>query len=73
LRLSRRSSTNDTSVIQSADESKSNDDGKKINVSLTDMRAIHPIILLDDSDPNPKRKKTDDVNETLVRIPLNLG
>ncbi len=28
---------------------------------------------LDDSDPNPKRKKTDEVNETLVRIPLNRG
>ena len=27
----------------------------------------------DDSDPNPKRKKTDEVNETLVRIPLNRG
>jgi hypothetical protein len=29
--------------------------------------------ILDDSDPNPKRKKTDEVNETLVRIPLNRG
>ncbi|CAF1085093.1 unnamed protein product [Rotaria sordida] len=27
----------------------------------------------DDSDPNPKRKKLDEVNETLVRIPLNRG
>ena len=27
----------------------------------------------DDSDPNPKRKKSDEVNETLVRIPLNRG
>ncbi|CAF0844083.1 unnamed protein product [Adineta ricciae] len=49
LRLSRRSSTNDTPV----DDSKSNDD--------------------DDSDPNPKRKKIEEVNETLVRIPLNRG
>ncbi|CAF1608185.1 unnamed protein product [Adineta ricciae] len=27
----------------------------------------------DDSDPNPKRRKTDEVNEALVRIPLNRG
>ncbi len=30
-------------------------------------------LFVDDSDPNPKRKKTDEVNETLIRIPLNRG
>ncbi|CAF2391370.1 unnamed protein product [Rotaria sp. Silwood2] len=59
LNLSRRSSINETlsnrqtPLIQSADESRSNDD--------------------DDSDPNPKRRKGEEVNETLVRIPLNRG
>ena len=31
------------------------------------------VFSLDDSDPNPKRKKIDEVNEALVRIPLNIG
>ncbi|CAF3377823.1 unnamed protein product [Rotaria sp. Silwood1] len=60
LNLSRRSSINETPsnrqtpLIQSTDESRSNDDGN-------------------DSDPNPKRRKGEEVNETLVRIPLNRG
>ena len=29
--------------------------------------------LLDDSDANPKRRKSDEVNEKLVRMPLELG
>jgi hypothetical protein len=71
LNLSRRSSVNDTPLIQSADESRSNDDGKVLNYfdSFIDSK----ILFLDDSDPNPKRRKTEEVNETLVRIPLNRG
>jgi hypothetical protein len=29
--------------------------------------------IVDDSDPNPKRRKIEEVNEALVGIPLNRG
>lgn len=35
--------------------------------------AKHRISFVDDSDPNPKRRKTDEVNEALLRIPLSRG
>jgi hypothetical protein len=31
------------------------------------------INIADDSDPNPKRRKIEEVNEALVGIPLNRG
>ncbi|CAF2792120.1 unnamed protein product [Rotaria sp. Silwood2] len=67
-RMSRRNSTNDTGV----DDSRSNDDGR-IKANIHFSVNLKEKILLDDSDPNPKRKKPDEVNETLVRIPLNRG
>ncbi len=70
MNLSRRSSANDTSLIQSADESRSNDDGEML-MKTFDLSGKR--FFLDDSDPNPKRRKTEEVNETLVGIPLNRG
>jgi hypothetical protein len=54
---------------QSADESRSNDDGKMIKYILFYFKQD----ISDDSDPNPKRRKTEEVNETLVGIPLRRG
>jgi hypothetical protein len=71
LNLSRRSSANDTPLIQSADESRSNDDGKTIKSLL--FVSCMKINISDDSDPNPKRRKTEEVNEALVGIPLHRG
>jgi len=53
------------------DDSRSNDEGK--NLFILFHVKLKKRAFLDDSDPNPKRKKTDEVNETLVRIPLNRG
>lgn len=30
-------------------------------------------MISDDSDPNPKRRKNEEVNEALVRLPLSRG
>lgn len=45
----------------------------KFTLSLSHLHFVHFDPFSDDSDPNPKRKKPDEVNETLVRIPLNRG
>ncbi|CAF4171071.1 unnamed protein product [Rotaria socialis] len=59
LNLSRRSSINETASNRQTPNTQSADESR----SNDD----------DDSDPNPKRRKGEEVNETLVRIPLNRG
>jgi hypothetical protein len=56
-------------LIQSADESRSNDDGKIMKSFSFYLNNYFS----DDSDPNPKRRKTEEVNEALVGIPLHRG
>ena len=71
MNLSQPSSIADAPLIQSADESRSNDDGKSSERKFD--RYATNIVLSDDSDPNPKRRKTEEVNEALVGIPLARG
>lgn len=42
-------------------------------VSVALRSTDREIFFSDESDPNAKRRKTEEVNETLVRIPLNTG
>jgi hypothetical protein len=84
LNLSRQSSLSDlsshrqTTLMPIIDESKLNDDGKQTIRSQLKYKQLSIAFLsvgcLDESDPNSsKRRKIDEVNETLVRLPLNIG
>jgi hypothetical protein len=75
LNLGRLSSASDHSAnrsISSNDEIKTNDDGMPMS-DLIELLFSDCFVLIDETDPNPKRRKIEEVNEALVRLPLSLG